>query len=161
MDSLYYFNLHYLNSLVAQMVKNLPGMQETQIRSLGRKILRRREWQLTPVFLPGESHGQRSLAGCSLGGRRVGQDWLPPTFTSASLSIGLKKHLSGALGSVEQNWMGDQKSFGMRHPWVWIADSATTTCVNLGKVFNYRTAVGMIKIRKGMLPKLEVGGCFL
>ena len=22
-----------------------------------------REWQLTPVFLPGESHGERSLAG--------------------------------------------------------------------------------------------------
>ena len=25
----------------------------------------RREWQLTPVFLPGESQGQRSLAGHS------------------------------------------------------------------------------------------------
>ena len=29
------------------------------------KIPWRREWQLTPVFLPGESHGQRSLAGYS------------------------------------------------------------------------------------------------
>ena len=28
-------------------------------------ILRKRKWQLTPVFLPGESHGQRSLAGYS------------------------------------------------------------------------------------------------
>ena len=26
-----------------------------------RKIPRRREWQFTPIFLPGESHGQRSL----------------------------------------------------------------------------------------------------
>ena len=25
----------------------------------------RREWQPTPIFLPGESHGQRSLAGYS------------------------------------------------------------------------------------------------
>ena len=25
----------------------------------------RRAWQPTPVFLPGESHGQRSLVGCS------------------------------------------------------------------------------------------------
>ena len=25
----------------------------------------RREWHLTPVFLPGEAHGQRSLAGGS------------------------------------------------------------------------------------------------
>ena len=27
-----------------------------------RKIPWERKWQLTPVFLPGESHGQRSLA---------------------------------------------------------------------------------------------------
>ena len=29
------------------------------------KIPWRRAWQLTPVFLPGESHGQRTLEGCS------------------------------------------------------------------------------------------------
>jgi len=29
------------------------------------KISWRRAWQPTPVFLPGESHGQRSLAGYS------------------------------------------------------------------------------------------------
>ena len=29
------------------------------------KIPWRRAWQATPVFLPGESHGQRSLVGCS------------------------------------------------------------------------------------------------
>ena len=28
----------------------------------------RREWLPTPVFMPGEFHGQRSLAGCSLWG---------------------------------------------------------------------------------------------
>ena len=33
------------------------------------KILWRRKWQPTPVFLPGESHGQRSLAGYSPRGR--------------------------------------------------------------------------------------------
>ena len=26
------------------------------------------KWQLTPVFLPGESHGQGSLVGCRLWG---------------------------------------------------------------------------------------------
>ena len=30
-----------------------------------RKILRKRKWQPSPVFLPGKSHGQRSLAGYS------------------------------------------------------------------------------------------------
>ena len=38
---------------------------------LGREDPRRRKWQLTPVFLPGESHGQRSLAGYGPWGRRV------------------------------------------------------------------------------------------
>ena len=30
---------------------------------------RRRKWQPTPVFLPGESQGWRSLVGCGLWGR--------------------------------------------------------------------------------------------
>ena len=41
-------------------------MQETSeiwVTSLGGKIPWRRAWQSTPVFLPGESHGQRSPEG--------------------------------------------------------------------------------------------------
>ena len=47
--------------LVAQTVKNLPAMWETWVG----KIPWRRAWQPTPIFLPGESYGQRSLAGYS------------------------------------------------------------------------------------------------
>ena len=50
-------------SLVAQIVKNRPAMQETWVWSRVRKIPWRREWQPTPEFLSGEFHGQRSLAG--------------------------------------------------------------------------------------------------
>ena len=40
------------------------------------KVHWRRAWKPTPVFLPGESHGQRSLAGYSpWGHKRVGQNW--------------------------------------------------------------------------------------
>ena len=35
----------------------------------------RRKWQPTPVFLPGESRGQRSLVGCHLWGCTVRHDW--------------------------------------------------------------------------------------
>ena len=49
------------SSLVTQMEKNLPAMQETWVR----KIPWRRAWLPIPVFLPGESYGQRSLAGYS------------------------------------------------------------------------------------------------
>ena len=52
------------------MVKNLPAVQETSVQSLVRKIPWRREWQPTPVFLPGEFHGQRSLVGYSPWGHK-------------------------------------------------------------------------------------------
>ena len=35
----------------------------------------RRQWQTSPVFLPGKFHGQRSLAGYSPRGHRVGHKW--------------------------------------------------------------------------------------
>ena len=57
-------------SLVAQMVKNLPTMQETQVCFWVGKIPWRRAWQPTPVFLPGESHEQRSLVGYSPWGHK-------------------------------------------------------------------------------------------
>ena len=38
-------------------------------------------WQPTLVFLPGKSHGQRSLEGYSPWGRRVGHDWVTNTHT--------------------------------------------------------------------------------
>ena len=66
------------------MVKNLLAMQETRVRSLVwvRKIPWRREWQPTPVFLPGEFYGQRSLVSYSpRGHKRVRHDWATNTFT--------------------------------------------------------------------------------
>ena len=47
------------------MVKDLPVVQETQVQSLCREDPLEKERQPTLVFLPGESHGQRSLAGYS------------------------------------------------------------------------------------------------
>ena len=44
-------------------VKNLPA--SAGIDRWVSKIPWRREWQPIPVFLPGESHGQRSLTGYS------------------------------------------------------------------------------------------------
>ena len=53
----------------------MQGMQEIRVRSLVGKIPRSRNWQPTPVFLPGKFHGQRSLEGYSHGAQRVGHDW--------------------------------------------------------------------------------------
>ena len=67
------------------MVKNLPAMRDTQVQedSPG-------EWQPTPVFLPGESHGQRSLESIVHGVTRVGHDIVskpPPTATKELFSF--------------------------------------------------------------------------
>ena len=52
------------------MVKHLPTMQETQVRSLGWKDPLEKEMQPTPVLLPGKSHGRRSLVGYSPWGHK-------------------------------------------------------------------------------------------
>ena len=54
------YSLHDLwASLVAQLVKNLPAMQETWVG----KIPWRREWLPTPIFWPGEFLGLYSPWG--------------------------------------------------------------------------------------------------
>ena len=52
------------------MVKGSPAMRETWVRSLGWEDPLEKGMASTPVFWPGESHGQRSLAGYSLWGRK-------------------------------------------------------------------------------------------
>ena len=55
------------------MVKNPPARQGMWVLSLGREDPLEKEMATTPVFLPRESHGQKSLAGYSpWGGKRVG-----------------------------------------------------------------------------------------
>ena len=59
-------------------VKNLSVIQkaqEMQVRSLGQEGPWSRKRQSMAVFLPGKSHGQRSLVGYSPQGGRVGHDW--------------------------------------------------------------------------------------
>jgi len=52
-------------SLVAQTVKNPPAIQETPVQFLGCEDPLEEGRATPPVFLPGESHRQRSLAGYS------------------------------------------------------------------------------------------------
>ena len=51
-------------------------MQEAWVQSLDWEHLLEKEWQPTPVFLPGKSHGQRSLVDMSLSElRELVTDW--------------------------------------------------------------------------------------
>ena len=58
--------MHFGASQVAVVVKNRPASAADGSLTPGSgRSPWRRAWQPTPMFLPGESHGQRSLAGCS------------------------------------------------------------------------------------------------
>ena len=51
-------------------VKNSPAMQETQAQSLGQEDPLEKGMATTLAFLPGKSHGQRSLTGYSPWGHK-------------------------------------------------------------------------------------------
>ena len=67
------------------MVKKPPANAEDRRRRFDPWVGKtpwRRKWQPTPVFLPGESHRQRSLEGYSpWGHKRVGHDLATKTTT--------------------------------------------------------------------------------
>ena len=62
--------------LVAQSVKNFPAKQATWIQSLDWEDCQGKKGQPTLVFLPGEFHRQRSLAGShvTMGSQRIEHD---------------------------------------------------------------------------------------
>ena len=66
---------------MAQMVKHLLTMRETQVQSLGREEPLEKEIAPTPVLLLGESHGRSSLVGCSPQGHRQSDTTERLTFT--------------------------------------------------------------------------------
>ena len=86
------------------------SMRETCVWSLGpwvRRIPWRREWLPTPVFLPGEFHGQRSLVGYGLWGHKESDTTERLTYGcfQASLVTQMVKNL-----------------LAMRETWVWYLD---------------------------------------
>ena len=93
-------------------------MQETQVQSLGWEDFLERKCQPTPVFLPGEFHGQKSLVGYSTWGRNelAMTDWSLGIFRflpwehSAGLPV---MHCHTFLG---QKWPRSPWFFHRSHP---------------------------------------------
>ena len=91
-------------SLVAQMVKNLPAMQETHVLSLGGEGLLEKDWPPTLVFLPGELHGLKNLVGYSPWGLKESdmteQFPLPYIIYGSSLVVQMVKNLPANAGDT-------------------------------------------------------------
>ena len=94
----------YFSSLVAQMVKNLPAMQETQIPSLGQKIPWSRKWQPTPVFLP---DGLQSM-----GSQTARHDWATNTHTHTHIHTKKNEVCLGEICVVYRLWLQNYRFYG-------------------------------------------------
>ena len=124
-------------SLVAQSVKHLPAVQETRVRSLGWEDPLEKEMATTTVFLPGKSHGQRSLVyiWAFLVAKTVKN--LPAIQGTQVPSLGQEDPLEKEIATHsnilawKSSWRGAWQSTGfqrVRHDWV-TKHSAQCICV--------------------------------
>ena len=75
-------------SLVVQTVKNLPAMQETQVRSLGWEDPLEKGMATHSSILAWRIRGQRSLVGCSpWGGKELDTTWRPTRHFTSCIHI--------------------------------------------------------------------------
>ena len=102
-------------SLTAQLVKNLPAMQETQVQSVGWKIPWRRKWQPIPVFLPGGSQEEQ------LNTDSMKENFIPPKIFRNSLCITTFMHVQIKVSSAGRVLL-QQVSI----PWLNLRPSQTT-----------------------------------
>ncbi|CAI9162481.1 unnamed protein product [Rangifer tarandus platyrhynchus] len=83
------------------VVKNLPANAgDTGSIPVLERFPGEKKWQPTPVFLPGESHGQRSLVGYSPRGcKKAGHDFATKQhlvlLTTSGVSQGLTTEIDG------------------------------------------------------------------
>ena len=122
---------------------------------------RRRKWQPTPVFLPGESCGQRSLVGCHLWGCTVRHDW-----SDLACMHALEKEMATHSSILAWRIPGTGKPGGLpstgshrvRHDWSDLA--AARHWINAGqrvqpKSNYYAIFVMYQKTKSGNSPKME------
>ena len=97
---------------MAQLVKNPPAMRETRVWSLGGEDSLEKGRLPSPVFWPGEFHGQRSLAGYNPRGCKEldTTEWLSHTrkrhytiYKYQLLTVKVKLFVEGARGPLSRN----------------------------------------------------------
>ena len=117
-SGLTFFRIDWFDLLVVQgTLESSPAPLFKSINSSALSLLFwRRGWQSTPVFLPGESHGQRSLAGYSpWGHKELDKEWLstaqyiPPFPPSSKVEGGIPM-------LIPENSMSSGKWFLLHQP---------------------------------------------
>ena len=84
---------------------------------------RRRQWQPTPVLLPGKSHGQRSLVGCSPWGREESDTTERLCFHFSLSCIGEENgnpHQYSCLENPRDGGAQWAAIYGVTQSWTWL-----------------------------------------
>ena len=110
----------------------------------------KRKWQPTPVFLPGKSHGQRSVAGLqSLGLQRIRHDWVTSLIHFSKLRVADLRKMQMRLSSVQ--WL--------RHVWLFVTPW-TAACQASLSITNSWSLLRLISI-ESVMPSNHLILCHL
>ena len=110
-----------------------------------------RQWQPTPVLLPGKSHGQKSLVGCSPWGRKSWTRLSDFTFTFHFHALEKEMAIHSSVlawripGTGEHGRLLSLGSHRVGHDWSDLAAAA----VSIWKVVQYHMSVGNCKLKWG------------
>ena len=105
----------------------------SQNLALARYLMWRRQWQPTPVLLPGKSHGRRSLVGCSPWGRKSRKPLTDFTFTFPFHALGKEMATHSSVlawripGTGEPGGLPSMGSHRVGHNWSDLAAAAADT----------------------------------
>ena len=109
---------HGWRSLVAQMVKNLPAMQETWVQSLGQEDPLEKGMATHSSILTWRIPWTEELDGLqSLGSKRVRHDWVTNTFVWRWIGVKVRLQEDGSCWFCKVSLMGDPA--GHLVPWGW------------------------------------------
>ena len=129
-----YWPFHLMmDFLVAQTVKRLPAMQESQFDPWVRKIPWRQKWQPTPILLPGEFHGKRSLAGYSPWGCKQSD------MTERLHFLSLSFRSSRSTQPYQHQGTAQRTSHALSHLVFWTASGGRYHCYLLLPILHMRT----------------------
>ena len=109
-------------------------------------LLWRRQWQPTPVFLPGKSHGRRSLVGCSPWGLEESDttEWLHFYFSLSCIGDGNGNPLQCSCLENPRDggawWAAICEVAQSRHNWSDLAAAAAAYFIEVQLTYNVSSA---------------------
>ena len=100
---------------------------------------KRRQWHPTPVLLPGNSHGWRSLLGFSPWGRWIGHDWATSiSFLLSCIGEGNGNPLQcSCLENPRDGGAWWAAVYGVTQSWTWLKRLSSSSSSSIRDVIRY------------------------